>query len=147
MFRVMTQGRRRWNRTVRIMRDELVREPNAGTLRNRAAYSASAAEETMATILTPVSKIDDDEVRQRLPEIPGWGFENGKLHREFSFSDFVEAFSFMTRVALLAETRSHHPDWSNVYNRVVIDLNTHDVGGVSERDFDLAAEITKALSE
>ena len=101
----------------------------------------------MATKLTPVSKLDDDELQQRLPEIPGWSFEKGKLHREFSFSDFVEAFSFMTRVALLAETRNHHPDWSNVYNRVVIDLNTHDVGGVSERDFDLAAEITKALSD
>ena len=101
----------------------------------------------MVTKLTPVSKLDDDELRQRLTEIPGWGFENGKLHREFSFSDFVEAFGFMTRVALLAETRNHHPDWSNVYNRVVIDLNTHDVGGVSERDFDLAAEITKALSD
>ena len=101
----------------------------------------------MATKLTPVSKLDDAELQQRLPEIPGWSFEKGKLHREFSFSDFVEAFSFMTRVALLAETRNHHPDWSNVYNRVVIDLNTHDVGGVSERDIDLAAEITKALSD
>jgi 4a-hydroxytetrahydrobiopterin dehydratase len=103
--------------------------------------------ERMTTDSTPIAKLDDAQVKARLSEIPGWSYESGKLHREFTFSDFIEAFGFMTRVALLAETRNHHPDWSNVYNRVVIDLNTHDVGGISDRDFDLAAAITQALSE
>ena len=59
------------------------------------------------------------------------------------FADFVEAFGFMTRVALLAETANHHPEWSNVYNRVEIDLTTHDAGGITERDFKLAQRINQ----
>jgi 4a-hydroxytetrahydrobiopterin dehydratase len=74
-----------------------------------------------------------------------WALADDKLHREFAFDDFVAAFGFMTRVALLAERMDHHPDWSNVYNRVTIALNTHDVSGLSERDFKLAQAIDKLL--
>jgi 4a-hydroxytetrahydrobiopterin dehydratase len=71
-----------------------------------------------------------------------WVEQGGALHREFRFADFSEAFAFMTRVALLADKRDHHPNWSNVYNRVVIDLSSHDAGDVvTERDIQLAEAI------
>ena len=65
------------------------------------------------------------------------------MFRSFRFADFVEAFGFMSRVALLAETRNHHPEWSNVYNRVNIELVSHDLGGITERDTQLALAIDK----
>lgn len=86
-------------------------------------------------------KLSEREVRERVAALPLWSVRDGKLHREFEFKDFVDAFGFMTSVALLAERRNHHPDWSNGYNRVTIDLSSHDVGGLSQRDFDLAAAI------
>lgn len=101
----------------------------------------------MAASSTSVSKLDDESVNARLSEIVGWKLNAGKLHRRLQFDNFVEAFGFMTKVALLAETKNHHPDWSNVYNRVVIELNTHDVGGISERDFDLASAINGLLGD
>jgi 4a-hydroxytetrahydrobiopterin dehydratase len=66
---------------------------------------------------------------------------NGKLHKEFTFDGFVKAFGFMSAVALIAERMNHHPEWFNVYNRIVIDLSTHDVGGISALDFELATKI------
>ncbi len=83
-------------------------------------------------------KLSEAEVRTRLSEIPGWELVDGKLHKAFRFASFVEAFGFMSSVALVAEAMNHHPDWSNVYNRVTIDLHTHDVGGISALDFTLA---------
>ena len=88
-----------------------------------------------------LSKLSEEEIRSRLGQLPEWELRDGKLHREFSFKDFVEAFGFMTRVALLAESAEHHPEWFNVYNTVRIDLATHDVGGISERDVTLASKI------
>lgn len=76
-------------------------------------------------------------------DLPDWSLVNGKLHREFRFADFSAAFGFMTRVALAAETLGHHPEWSNVWNRVNIDLTTHDTGGLSTLDRDLAARIDR----
>jgi 4a-hydroxytetrahydrobiopterin dehydratase len=70
-----------------------------------------------------------------------WDEVDGKLHREFTFGNFSEAWAFMNRVALLAEKRNHHPDWSNSWNKVVIDLVSHDQGGITDRDRDLAAAI------
>ncbi len=90
-------------------------------------------------------KLSDDEIRERMSHVPDWTLTGGKLHREFQMADFVGAFGFMTRVAILAERAGHHPEWFNVYNRVVIDLNTHDVAGISERDFALAREIDSVL--
>jgi len=88
-------------------------------------------------------KLGDDEIRARLDGLPGWTISEGKLHRELRFDDFVAAFSFMAAVALLAEKMDHHPEWSNVYNRVVIDLTTHDAGGLTTRDFDLARAVNE----
>ncbi len=88
--------------------------------------------------MTPARKLSDAEVETRLSEIPGWELVDGKLHRELCFADFVEAFGFMTRLALVAEKHDHHPDWSNSWNKVRIDLTTHSLGGISENDFTLA---------
>jgi 4a-hydroxytetrahydrobiopterin dehydratase len=89
------------------------------------------------------TRLTDETVADRLAGLSGWALVNGKLHREFKFGDFVEAFGFMSRVALAAERMDHHPEWFNVYNRVVIDLRTHDCDGISDRDFKLAATIDK----
>lgn len=67
-----------------------------------------------------------------------WALADDKLHKTFSFDDFVAAFSFMTGAALIAESMNHHPEWSNVYNRVTVELATHDAGGITELDFELA---------
>ena len=83
-------------------------------------------------------KLSDPDIQARLGKLPGWSVVAGKLHRELQFKDFVQAFGFMTQVALLAEKRDHHPEWFNVYNKVVIDLTTHDAGGISAKDFELA---------
>lgn len=91
--------------------------------------------------MTKRTKLSEPEVRQELENLSGWKIENAKLHKEFQFSTFVEAFGFMTQVAILAEKMDHHPDWSNVYNHVSIDLTTHDLGGISTYDFQLAAQI------
>ena len=86
-------------------------------------------------------KLELDVIREKLAGLEGWSLVDGKLHREFRFADFNQAFSFMTRVALVAEQLDHHPEWRNVYNRVVVDLITHDAGGISQYDFDLAGRM------
>ncbi len=88
------------------------------------------------------AKLTDAEAAEGLRPLGGWAVVNGKLHRTFQFRDFTEAFGFMTRVALIAEKMDHHPEWSNVYNRVAIDLVTHDAGGLTVLDFELAARIS-----
>lgn len=77
--------------------------------------------------------------------VDGWEERDGKLHREFAFKDFSEAFAFMARVALAAEKVDHHPDWSNSWNKVVIDLVSHDKGGITDRDEALARTINGLL--
>ena len=93
--------------------------------------------------LTP--KLSAAQVERRSAQFPLWKCARGKLRREFVFADFSAAWAFMSRVALLAETANHHPDWSNAWNRVVIELTSHDAGGLSARDFDLAARIEGLL--
>jgi 4a-hydroxytetrahydrobiopterin dehydratase len=88
-------------------------------------------------------RLGADEVTSRLTTIPDWTVRDGKLHREFQFADFVHAFGFMARVALVAERMNHHPEWFNVWNKVRVDLATHDAGGISAKDFELAAEMNK----
>ncbi len=85
-----------------------------------------------------IIKATDGEIQALLDELGTWTVEKGKLHREYVFRDFVEAFGFMTQVALLAERAAHHPEWFNVYNRVVVDLTTHEAKGITQRDFKLA---------
>ena len=86
-------------------------------------------------------KLSPSDVETRLAERSGWSLKDGKLHRELRFADFNEAFGFMTRVALIAEVMNHHPEWFNVWSTVKIDLMTHDCGGISASDFELAAKI------
>lgn len=81
------------------------------------------------------------QIEKRLASVPQWSIVKGRLHRVWRFDDFSSAFAFMTRVALLAEKADHHPDWSNGYGRVTIDLSTHDAGGLTALDFDLAEAI------
>ena len=89
------------------------------------------------------TKMSEAEISTELAKLSGWSVAQGKLHRVFEFADFRQAFSFMTAVALAAEAMNHHPDWSNVWNKVTIDLNTHSAGGITKNDFALAAEIQK----
>lgn len=89
--------------------------------------------------------LDKNELETKLSELPGWSLKNSKLHWEHDFKDFNEAFSFMTRVALWAEQMNHHPEWFNVYKHLEVDLTTHDAGGISEKDFQLAKKISAAL--
>ena len=83
-------------------------------------------------------KLDETALREALAALEAWSLEAGKLHREYRFPDFVTAFGFMSSVALVAEAMNHHPEWQNVYNRVVVDLTTHDAGGITEKDLALA---------
>lgn len=85
-------------------------------------------------------KLTNSEIETHLEGIAGWSVEDGKLHKQFQFESFVEAFGFMTSLALIAEKMNHHPEWFNVYNRVTIDLMTHDAEGISDLDFKLAKE-------
>ena len=83
-------------------------------------------------------KLEPGEIDERMKGLAGWDIKGGKLHREFTFKDFVDAFRFMTGAAFEAERLQHHPEWSNVYNRVTVDLTTHDANGITTLDFDLA---------
>jgi len=89
--------------------------------------------------MSELRKLTDVEIESRLAGLTGWAIVDGKLHRDFQFKDFVSAFAFMTGVALIAESKNHHPEWFNVYNKVVIDLTTHDAQGITSLDFELAA--------
>jgi 4a-hydroxytetrahydrobiopterin dehydratase len=87
--------------------------------------------------------IADDELASALRDLPQWSVRDRKLHRELKFGDFVEAFGFMTRVAIVAEKLDHHPEWFNVYNTVVLDLSTHEVDGISPLDVELAKQVDR----
>src|SRR5262249_38281358 len=86
-------------------------------------------------------KLSADEIGRALDSLPGWKVENKKLHREYRFAGFVEAFGFMASAALVAEAMNHHPEWFNVYHTVRIDLTTHDAGGITENDLALARRL------
>lgn len=88
-----------------------------------------------------IARLSAAQIEQGLAELPEWGLDQHKLYRHFVFPTFIEAWGFMSQVALLAETQNHHPEWSNVYGRVEIYLTTHDAEGISERDFRLARAI------
>jgi len=87
-----------------------------------------------------------EEVADRLSGIPEWEMVDGHLHREFTYANFAEAWAFMNRVAPIAEELDHHPNWSNVWNSVVIDITSHDSGGPTERCFALAKGIDGVVS-
>ena len=94
-----------------------------------------------------MQKLDPAHVRELLASLLHWrrDEDRGAITREFGFADFAQAFAFMTQIALVAEKHDHHPEWFNVYNRVVITLTTHDAGGLSQRDIDLARYADQAF--
>lgn len=85
-----------------------------------------------------IMKADTEQLEAFTQQNDQWSLQDGKLHREFVFKDFVQAFGFMTEVALHAESSNHHPEWCNVYKKVTVNLTTHEAGGITERDFKLA---------
>lgn len=93
-----------------------------------------------------VEKLTTEQIEAGLKELPGWELKDGKLHRQLKLKNFVQAFGFMTQVAILAEQMDHHPEWFNVYSRVTIDLTTHEAGGLSQRDIELAQKINGILA-
>lgn len=84
------------------------------------------------------TKLTPQEITAGLASLPGWSVKNGKLHRKLEFENFILAFGFMAASAIAIEKQNHHPEWSNVYNRVSIDLVTHDAGGITKSDMKLA---------
>ncbi len=97
----------------------------------------------MAAGMKKALSMDELDVALADPALQAWKVRDGMLHREYRFDSFVEAFSFMTAVALRAEASSHHPEWTNVYDRVTVDLFTHDSGGITERDVALALQMER----
>jgi len=89
------------------------------------------------------AKLSKQEIAAGLRKLDGWSVVKGNLHRIFEFKDFTQAFGFMKRVALAADRMDHHPNWSNVYNKVTIDLSTHSANGLTASDFELAGKIQK----
>ncbi|MEO1326756.1 MAG: 4a-hydroxytetrahydrobiopterin dehydratase [Pseudomonadota bacterium] len=90
-----------------------------------------------------MSAMDEQDILTATAALDGWNVEAGKLAKSFRFSDFVAAFGFMSRVALVAEKMDHHPEWYNVYNTVKVELTTHDAGGITAKDFELAAAMDR----
>ena len=88
--------------------------------------------------MAKVAKLSNEELEVALSKLPEWKLEGGKLHREYKFTDFVAAFAFMTGAALVAQRMDHHPEWFNVWNTVRVDLATHDAGGITTLDVELA---------
>ena len=93
-----------------------------------------------------LGRIDATGGQERMGTVPGWSLEGASLTRAFEFPDFVRAFGFMASVAAIAQAMDHHPDWANVYNRVTIRLSTHDAGGLTNRDFEMAARIGELIA-
>ena len=92
-----------------------------------------------------LEKATNIEIQEFIVDYDSWSIENNKLHREYIFNNFIEAFAFMTKVALIAESNNHHPEWFNVYKKVVIDLTTHESKGITKLDFELAQKIEQIV--
>lgn len=97
----------------------------------------------------PSMKLTPSQLTPLLPTLPHWHFDaarGGLIAREFKFHDFAQAFGFMAQIAVIAESRNHHPEWFNVYNRVQVTLTTHDVGGLSMKDIELARTMDRVAA-
>lgn len=92
-----------------------------------------------------MENLSEEHVRAALRDLPGWSVSGRKLHRDLQFASFNEAFGFMTRAAMEIEKMNHHPEWCNVYNRLSVDLSTHDTGGITQNDVDLARILESLL--
>lgn len=91
------------------------------------------------------TKLNESDIQSELQQLSLWSIQDGKLHKEYQFGSFIEAFGWMSSVAIVAESIGHHPEWFNVYSKVVVDLTTHDVGGISSLDFQLAAKMDELV--
>ena len=85
-----------------------------------------------------LAKLSDEQIEKELTSLSGWSVVNGKLHKDFVFQDFIEAFGFMSKASMHIEKMNHHPEWFNVYNKLKVDLVTHDAGGITQNDINLA---------
>ncbi|MEE8179202.1 MAG: 4a-hydroxytetrahydrobiopterin dehydratase [Nitrosopumilaceae archaeon] len=92
-----------------------------------------------------LTQLPSAQIEKELKEMPGWAIVEGKLRKEFQFDDFIQAFGFMTRAALHIEKMNHHPEWFNVYNKLIVDLTTHDAGGITQNDITLAKTLNSLL--
>ena len=93
-----------------------------------------------------MKKLTEAQIQERLKELPDWEYDDNAIHTSLEFENFKEVFATMTRIAFEAENLNHHPDWHNVYNELNISLSTHDAGGVTENDFDMAHAIEDILN-
>ncbi|RNC88617.1 MAG: 4a-hydroxytetrahydrobiopterin dehydratase [Allomuricauda sp.] len=93
-----------------------------------------------------MEKLTEKEITILLQDLKGWSYQNGSIVKVFKFKDFRETFATMTRIAFECEAQNHHPDWENVYNTLTINLNTHDAGGVTKKDFRLAGAIEQLVN-
>jgi len=89
-------------------------------------------------MLNSMTRLSQTDIDEELKSLPGWSVVNEKLHKEFQFDSFNQAFGFMTRAAMEIEKMNHHPEWFNVYNKITIELTTHDAGGITKNDVALA---------
>ena len=96
---------------------------------------------------TAPAKLTNFEIESSLTQLPGWTVVAGKLHREYRFGNFDKAFGFMKTAAAAIEKMDHHPEWFNAYDHVVVDLTTHDAGGISQKDVDLAKRLEEIASK
>ena len=91
--------------------------------------------------------LQEEELKELIVKIPNWKLIVNYIEREFNFNNFIEAFSFMTKIALICEKYNHHPNWENVYSKVIIKLSTHDLGGITNLDQNIATEINQILTK
>ena len=91
--------------------------------------------------------LQNEELKELVAKIPEWKIISNHIEREFNFRDFIEAFSFMTKIALICEKHNHHPNLENVYSKVIIKLNTHDLGGITNLDQTIASEINEIFEK
>lgn len=94
-----------------------------------------------------MEKLSEQQIEAGIKNLTGWTYEDNHIIKNFAFETFFEAFALLCKAAFIAEKLDHHPEWSGVYNKVTLKLNTHDSGGVTQKDLNFAAEIEKSLSK
>jgi 4a-hydroxytetrahydrobiopterin dehydratase len=92
-----------------------------------------------------LAKLTEEQIQKELANLQGWSVVNGKLHKDFVFADFIEAFGFMSKAAIHIEKMNHHPEWFNVYNKIKVELVTHDAGGITQNDINLARTLNSLV--
>jgi 4a-hydroxytetrahydrobiopterin dehydratase len=118
-----------------------------GVVLNQPAALVAVSAPVLSNPMPAPTRLSPDDLSASLNQLPGWSVQDGKLHRQFKFASFVEAFGFMSSLALVAESMGHHPEWFNVYNRVTIDLTTHDSGGITQLDIQLATQANRLAAK